>query len=236
MNYVTLYLAARRSLNWENIEKLTAKQIDHIGKMYDPELFEHFKKSVFFRWFNENTTNTTSFIKRSRKLLKKLDLDLSQKDMERINNIEPREFTERRAMKTIEVPYKDLREANMLDSDAFFFYKDVRLYRMNKTLYRQDHKGEIYITKNEMVFYDRDKNTINEVINFNIIEEVTLRKYGVEVQITDEQPVYIRYKDNELIFISLSRSLPAKVEIDFLNTVREESDTIERTIEAILDA
>lgn len=235
MKYVTLYLSARRSLNFKNVEKLSQKHIERIGKIYDAELFKHFKKSVFFRWFNENTSNATKFIKRTRKLVKKLDLEFSDSEIEKINNIEPREFTERRAMKTIEVPYKDLKEANMLNSDAFFFYKNVRLYRMNKTLYRQNHKGEIYITKNEMVFYDRDNKKINEVINFSIIEEVTLRKYGVEVQIIDGQPIYIRYKDNELIFISLSRTLPSKADIDFLNTVREESDTIERTIEAILD-
>lgn len=236
MDYITFYLSARKSLNHTNVEKLSSKQIEHIGKLYNEDYFSHYKKSIFFRWFTENSANTSSFVRKSRKLIRKLELELSDYDLEKINNIEPREFTERRALKTIEVPYKELSEYSMLEDHAYFFYKDVRLYRFHKTLYRLDHRGEIYITKNEIVFYDRVKNEINEVINFGIIEEVVLRKFGVEIHIIDEEPAYVRYKDNELIFISLSRALPTKVDIDFLNTAREESDTIERTIEAILDA
>ena len=123
----------------------------------------------------------------------------------------------------------------MLEDVAFFSYQDTRLYRYNKTLYRQEFKGELYITKNEMVFYDRVNNKISKIISISTIKEVVLKKFAVEMNITDEDTVYLRYKDNELIFISLSRLLPTKLDIDFLSTVKEDSDTIEKTIESFLD-
>lgn len=231
-----MYILAKKNLNAENIENLSIQEIEHIGKMYNnPEYFEYFKKKMFLRWFFLNSENTDIFIKRTKKLIKKLSIHLSEKEQMKIDNLEPREFTARRAKKTIEAPYIGLNGSETLEKNIFFFYKDVRTYYRRKTLLELEHYGEIYLSSKEIVFYNRKENAIERVIYFTEIREIVLKKYAVVLEIRWKPNIYLRYKDNELIFISLKRTAPTKTPLEFSEENRNDDNTAERTLETILN-
>lgn len=223
LDYFDMYLSTKETLNVKNIEKISLSNIEHIGKPYDKNNFEHLKKKIFFKWFFSNSENTNSFLKRSKKLLKKLDIELSEKEKEIISNIEPREFTERRSTKTIEVPYigLDNEYKETLDKNAFFFYHDLRLYKKRKFLLELKFRGEIYFTSKEIVTYDRKNNIINDIVIYKDIKSVTLKSYSIDLHMTNNSYVYLRYKDNELIYISLKRSiLNTKNNVNFFDETK----------------
>ncbi|NQX83187.1 MAG: hypothetical protein HRS50_00530 [Mycoplasmataceae bacterium] len=234
-NYINLYLSIRKTLNSKNVEKLSFDQIFHIGKMHKNDCFNHYKKQVFLKWFSENTENTIGFLKRVNKLLKKLELILSEKEKQKINNIEPREFTQRRSMKTVEVPYKRLDDTNSLMSNAFFFYKGIRVYEKEIILFKMKYYGEIYITSKEIVIYDRKKDEIKQIIKYKNITSIKLNSYCIEIKLRNKKNIFLRYKDNELIYISLNRLTTIKSTIKFNNVSKIKSGMIEKIIEKILN-
>ena len=208
LDYFNMYTSTKKMLNIENIESLSYANINLIGKTYKEKDFNHLKKKIFLSWFYNNSENTLSFSKRIKKLLKKLDIDLSEKEKEIIFNIEPREFTERRSMKTIEVPYShSLYMDNIrLEKNIFFFYSDLRLYVKNNILLELKHKSDIYFSSKEIVLYDKTKKEIKNFFLYKDIKEVILKKYTVKINLINGEKIYLRHKDNELIFISLKRS------------------------------
>ncbi len=239
--YLNLYLSVRNSLHVENVEKITADQLAHIGKNYDEELFSHYKKVVLLKWVYKNIENKISFYKKVQKLIKKLDVELTDAEMAEIESIEAREFTERRAFKTIEVPYRHITSGEgeisslLLLPDAYFFYKGLRTYRKRKLLFEKMFEGEIYMTLAEVVLYDRANNQIQMVIPHRTINGITLKSEYVEIKRKDEDSIYLRYKDNELIYISLKRAVTIKGGDGFKEQSREEFITTERTIESFLN-
>lgn len=230
-----MYLSVRKSLHTGNVDKISAEQLKHIAKPYDEELFNYYKKQLFLRWISENTVNSIAFVKKSRKLAKTLNIVLTDIDQEMFDRIEAREFTERRALKTIEVPYKGLPNTTLLRPDAFFFYKGIRTYKKRIMMFEKKYSGEIYMTKREVVLYDRKGNKVQLIIPHQQIEEITLKNEYVEMRLKrKEDSLYFRYKDNELIYISLRRTVPIGAKTEFLNEAREEFMTAERTLESLL--
>ncbi len=230
-----MYLSLRHTLHIDNVEKISYDQINHIGKTYDKELFDHYKKVVLLKWVYQNSENKISFFNRVKKLLKKLEVELTDFEMKEIESIEAREFTERRAFKTIEVPYKDNDKALLLLPFAFFFYKGIRTFKRRKILFEKMFEGEIYITPNEIVLYDRKENDIQLIIPHRTIKGITFKSGYVEVARTlDKDPLYFRYKDNELIYISLKRTVSIKSG-GFEDQHKGEFITTERTIESFLN-
>ncbi len=236
MEYFNLYLSLRRTLHTNNVEKISTAELDHIEKLYDKELFSHYKKVVFLRWVSENMANKISFANRVRKLIKKLDIELTDYEMRGIEGIEPREFTERRAFKTIEVPYKDLETSSLLlQPHAYFFYKGIRTYKRRKFFFEKLYEGEIYITIKEVVMYDRINNKIQQVIPHTDINAIKLKNEYVEIKMRNDDSIYLRHKDNELIYISLKRTVTIRGGEGFVAEQRDELMTTEKTIESFLN-
>lgn len=234
--YINMYLSIRHSLHIENVETLSVDQLNHIGKTYDYDLYKHYKKVVFLKWVYKNIENKISFYNRVKRLMNKLEIELSDSEMKEIESIEAREFTERRAFKTIEVPYKDNDKALLLLPYAFFFYKGIRTFRRRKLLFEKMYEGEIYMTPHEIVLYDRINNDIQMIIAHRTISGIRFRTEYVEIQRTlDKEPIYFRYKDNELIFISLKRTVNLKDVNGFKDEHRDDFITTEKTIESFLN-
>ncbi len=235
--YLNMYLALRNTLHVNNVEKVSIEQLEHIGRVYDKDLYTHYKKVVLLKWVYKNIENRISFHNKVNKLIKKLNVELTGEEAKEINSIESREFTERRAMKTIEVPYKGLDDSSILLSDnAYFFYKGIRTYRRRKLLFEKMYEGEIYITFREIVLYDRIENEIQLVIPHRTINGITLKSEFVEIKrIKGLDPIFFRYKDNELIYISLKRAVSIKGGEGFSDNQREDFITTERTIESFLN-
>ncbi len=234
--YINMYLSVKKTLHTKNVEKVSREQIKHMSKSYDEELFNHYKKIVFLRWATENSENKLSFAKRVQKLINKLDIELTSSESRVIEGIEAREFTERRAFKTIEVPYKDISEASLLlQPHAYFFYKGMRTYKKRKLFFEKKYDGEIYMTIREVVLYDRENNKIQEVFPHIDIMGITLRNEYVEVKMRNGEYIYFRHKDNELIYISLKRTVAIRNGEGFQTKQRDELLTTEKTIETFLN-
>ncbi len=234
--YLNMYLSIRKSLHTKNVEKISNEQLIHIGSHYNEELYNHYKKVVFLRWASENMDNKISFAKRVEKLKNKLGVELSDSEMKKIEGIEAREFTEHRALKTIEVPYLNIDSSSiLLRPDAFFFYKSVRTFKKRKLFFEKMFDGEIYMTTKEIVFYDREKHEIQMVLPQRRIKGVTLKNEYIEIKLEDNDAIYLRHKDNEIIYISLKRSLTIKAKDGFSSDQRDEFMTAERTIESFLN-
>ncbi len=233
-DYINLFLAARKNLNYKNIEKLSLSQIEHIGKMYDQYYFSHYKKQVFFRWFEVYRENTLAFSKRVKKLIKKINIDLSEIEKFRVDSIESKEFTQYRALKTLEIPYKFNSNALLLSPFAFFSYKNCRTYFKKIFLLEQLFIGEIFLTPKEIVFYNREKKQIQKVLKNSNIKRISLLKYSIKIEVFEGDDLYLRYKDNELIYISLNRTIKQKInEVEFKKEDLSDSNTTEKTIELI---
>ncbi len=235
IDYFNMYLIVRNSLHINNVEKISKDELEHISRMYDPNLFEHYKKMTFLKWVYKNSENKSSFLRRAQKVLKKLDVELTDVEMKELSNIEPREFTELRAFKTIEVPYKDIEDTILLQKDAFFFYKGIKTFRRRKIFFEKVFEGEIYITKKEVVLYDRSNHKIQLVISQNEINGVTLKNEYIKLSRFDKESIYFRYKDNELIYISLRRSIVIRDGEGYADQNRDDFLTTEKTLETLLN-
>lgn len=180
--------------------------------------------------------NKISFSRRVQRLIKKLNIELTDYELKNIEGIEPREFTERRAFKTIEVPYKGNETAFLLQPNAYFFYKGMRTYKKRKLFFVKEFEGEIYITIREIVLYDRKNNEIQEIVPHIDIDKIVLRNEYVEIKMRDgKDSLYLRHKDNELIYISLKRIVTIRGGGGFVAEQRDEFMTTERTIESFLN-
>ena len=221
-DYLNLYLSLRNVLNAENVDSLSYSQIQHIGKMQNEQYFSHYKKKVFFQWFQENVENTLSFSKKANKLVKKLELQLNGVEEMQIKNIEPREFTIHRALKIIEVPYKDKLEAENLSANAYFVYRGIRTYKKIGNHFETKYFGELFMTNKELVLYNRVKDNIDQVIEYDTIHDIELKSYSIIIKIINKPNVYLRYKDNELIFISLDRAINLKNDIPYKKNKKDE--------------
>ncbi|BDU67814.1 MAG: hypothetical protein TYPL_4670 [Candidatus Tyloplasma litorale] len=230
-----MYLAAQKILNYKNIEEISIEKINFLSKMYPNDYLEYYKASVFMRWFNENIENNLGFLKKARKLQKRLSINLSYHQENKLYDIEPRDFTKHRAMKTIEVPYKKELLTNNLQKDAFFFYKNIRTYEKGITFLEKKYIGEIYMTKKEIVLYDHFDKKIQKIINYKKIRSIKLKSYYIQLKIENEPDIFFRYFDNILIYISLSRVVKKKIIKNFENESKENSIKIEETIETILN-
>ncbi len=235
IDYFNMYLIVRNSLHIDNVEKISKDELEHISKLYNKELFEHYKKITFLKWVYKNSENKSSFLRRAQKVLKKLNIELNDVEMKELNNIEPREFTELRAFKTIEVPYKDIEDTILLQKDAFFFYKGIRTFRRRKIFFEKVFEGEIYITRKEVVLYDRANHKIQLVIPQSEINRVKLKNEYIQLSRFDKENIYFRYKDNELIYISLRRSIVINDGEGYVNQHREDFLTTEKTLETLLN-
>lgn len=236
IEYLNLYLSVRNSLHYKNIEKISVEQLNHLAKQYDEKLFTHYKKVTFMKWLYSNIENKISFHKRVLKLIKKLNIELTNYEKREIESLEAREFTERRAFKTIEVPYKDHNEALLILPDAYFFYRDIRTYTRRKILFEKKFMGEIYITLREVVLYDRENDDIQLIIPNRTINGVVLKNEYIKITRTgNQEPIYLKHRDNELIYISLKRSISLKKGDGFTVDTKNEFKTTEKTIESFLN-
>ncbi len=236
IDYMNMYLIVRNSLHMYNVEKISKDELNHISKSYKPELFDHYKKVIFWKWYYKNVENKTSFLNKAKKIVKKLDIELNDVELKEMHAIEAREFTELRAFKTIEVPYKNIENTILLLPDAFFFYKGLRTYRRRKLLFEKIFEGEIYITKREVVLYDRLNHKIQLVIPQSEIRGIALKNEYIQLKrFKDKEDIYFRYKDNELIYISLKRSITISTGDGYTEHNRDEFRTTETTIESLLN-
>lgn len=233
-DYINLYISLRRVLHTKNVEKLPYNKIEHLGKMHREDYFDHYLKSVFFRWMSENSKNTISFYKRANNLSKKLKLTLTHDEQQKIESVLPRELTTRRALKQMEAPYSNLDKAITLSTFAYFNYKQLRVYKREKFLLEKMFKSDVYMSPKELVFFDPVKEKIIKVVRHEDIKGIKLTSYGVEVEINKQDNIYLRYKDNELIYISLDRSISNKSKVDFEVETRDEASTAEKTIESLI--
>lgn len=205
-----------------------------MGKHYNIRHYEHYKKQIFFEWFANNSSNTIKFLKRTKKLIKKLDIFLTGQEQEKIENIESKEFTSRRGLKTIEVPQQISKTKLPIEHSAFFFYKGVKTYERKHTLLNQVCVGEIYFSAKEIILYDRKEKKIQKVIEYKSIRKVKLKNFAVVIILKSKKKVYLRYKDNEIIYLSLKRSSLEFVD-SFSDELQNERDISEKTIEFLLN-
>ncbi len=163
--YINMYTSVKKKFHIKNIEIISKDKIKYISRSYDNELFEHYKKQLFFKWLFINSQNTISFFDKVRKIIKKLEIELNDYESEKLLGIIPREFTSNRKLKTLEVPYKSISSSSMfLQPYAYFFYKKVKVYQKSIFLFKKLFEGEIYMTSREIVFYDRKNNQIQKII------------------------------------------------------------------------
>ncbi|NOQ50396.1 MAG: hypothetical protein GQ557_01860 [Mycoplasmataceae bacterium] len=201
--YLNFYLSGFRKLNVENIEKLTKNEIITIGKLYNREDFLELKKSIFWKWHNENIEYTDSYIKKLIKLKNKLELEFDSNDNDYIKCLREKQFTKIRTLKTLEVPY----ETNKFNIQpfAFFAYGNIRYYDLTsneglKLMFR----SELFISANEIVFFDRENNKINKIVKRKQITNIELLSYALLIK-TKERDFYLRTFCDEVIYISLER-------------------------------
>ena len=64
----------RTRINLENINSLKRKDIKRIGRTINNVFFDIYKRNLFFEYFDLNRKPTTSFINKSNKLLKELEI------------------------------------------------------------------------------------------------------------------------------------------------------------------
>jgi len=67
------------------------------------------------------------------------------------------------------------------------------------------YKSQMYISKNEIVFFDEKEQQILFTINKDDIKYIKKTRYSVLLRIKNKN-YHIRYKDNEIIFISFDRN------------------------------
>lgn len=232
LSYLNFFLSIKEIINHKNIEKISNSKLKHIEKMYDKNYFEIYKTQIFMSWLSKNMENTLNFSKRAKKLIKKLDITLTNSQMIKVENIESREFTQHRALKIIETPYKD--EDVELSSFSYFFYKNIRTYEKGVNFFKKIHTGEIFITPKEIVLYDQENNKIQLVIKNSELKKITLLRTCVKLEISNKRKFFFRYKDNELIYISLNRISSIRNSVVFSNQNFNNKVTFENMLNSFL--
>lgn len=232
IKYFNTKLSARHTINADNIEKLSKAHINNISKIYDKEIFDAYIRNVVAKWDKQNREYTKEYIKRFNNVIEKTEIKLDVFEKDYKNSLEPREFTSRRAMKTLEVPYEW--KQNNLDQFALWQYKNIRLYIEKDSYLSKIYKSQMYISKNEIVFFDEKEQQILFTINKDDIKYIKKTRYSVLLRIKNKN-YHIRYKDNEIIFISFDRNWPELTKENNIEESFSSQTTIEETIETILD-
>jgi hypothetical protein len=81
-------------------------------------------------------------------------------------------------------------------------------------------KSDLYLLRDEMVFYDKDERKIVISLKSNKIKYLNKHNYGLEVDMGKENYI-LRYLDNEVLFIALKRIYKKNVKKRHSNKTRE---------------
>lgn len=221
-------------INLDNFDSMSNKKIKTIESKFDPKHWKLYKMDLFKSWLKQNIEYTDTFVKKFIKIGEKLGLTRTNYYRTSLIDLEKREFTTRRAFKTIEVPYiNDLTEE--MSKYALFAYKDVKVYNNEKWMKLQ-FEGEMYITLSEIVFFHRPRNIIFEKIDTKSIINIIRNSYSIEIHLITGRVINLRYPDIEILYISLERTLSKSPLAKFTEDGKTEEiiDSLEKTEEIIL--
>jgi Neuraminidase (sialidase) len=84
------------------------------------------------------------------------------------------------------------------------------VYDENKRWLKLNSKGTLFILSDELIIWSLEKNEIVWQINIDDIYSYKLTDYAVLLNIKDEKNIILRYKDNDVLYISLQRIIADK--------------------------
>ncbi len=216
-------LTIKANLHPGNVEEITKKQLEHLLNQYDPDFVTEYKKKVFLKWYDLNKECNVSFIFRLKKLIRKLDITFLEHEKEYINSIYSKRLALDRAFKTIEVPYLNYvgdEDKKKICKDTYFSYLHIYVYEPQKILLKLKSIVDIYLSFQEIILFNKESEKTS-IVYANTIKSITLSKIGVEINLKrDDNKIVLRYKDNEILYISLSRCFK-KEKIKFKNLLEK---------------
>lgn len=200
-SYLTVNTLASEYLNIDNLEEISKQEILKIAKLFEAEYFYFYKKKLFWKWDKKNFENTTNYYKRFFKIYKKLEIKFEDFEKNKLELYKAKYFTKIRNLKTLEAPYKD----KNVKSIVYFNYKDVSLFLENGLLFNKVLTSDLGISHNEMVFYNRKNKEIELIFYLKDIKRINLKEKWIEIFLKDKRLFFLRYLENEIIYISLRR-------------------------------
>ncbi len=198
-----------KHLNINNVDKLSKKEIAKIGKPFDPKMFELYKRNLFFEFFDKQRTPNRSFINKTNRLIKKLDLNLKSFEYKYLKSLVIEEFTLNRSRKILEIPFGD--NLNYLTENATFHYRGIKIFRRNKHFfYERIFSGDLYFLKDQLVLFNLERGEIYRKIKIDAGAQITKNKYSINLQLLHHknkeiEELIFTWENINILFITLQR-------------------------------
>ncbi|BDV02215.1 MAG: hypothetical protein HPAVJP_1040 [Candidatus Hepatoplasma vulgare] len=201
ISFFTANILASEYLNIDNLEEISKEEILKIEKLFETKFFYIYKKKLFWKWDKKNFENTTEYYKKFFKIFRKLNIKFEDFEKNKLELYKAKYFTKVRNLKTMETPYKK----EGVNPIIYFNYKDVSLFSQNGFLFDKVVTSNLGISYNEMVFYNKKNKEINLIFYVKDIKEIFLKEKWVEIILKNKKVFFLRYLENEIIYISLRR-------------------------------
>ena len=190
------------AFNLTSIKKSEIKKLD-LNYKNNLKLWNDHKRKVIKQWIKMQDNFNTKLQEEVKKFLKKLYIDTDKEIEELMFSLERREFTNRRAFKQIEVPFSFIEGYD--NKYALWFFRNVKLYDNTQRWMKEITDKDLYLFRDELVWWDKETRTISYVIKASDISKMEKVDYGVQLNIKGIKLI-LRYVDNEVLFIALKRT------------------------------
>jgi hypothetical protein len=141
---------------------------------------------------------------RLRKIIVKLDINLSTSEKLFLLTLESEELTKKRAFKTLQYNFSNTKQFK--GKKCYFIYKDVKYYHRKGEGLKLIANVDLFFLEDQIVFFDKKANGYVNIIKYNKIRQIKKHNYGIQI-FAGMSTALLRYGELNVIYITIMRSI-----------------------------
>ena len=202
--YFTTKISVQEQFNIDNIESISKSNLNIIAKKHNPIFFNIYKRNLLAKWHSVKYENNEFYFLRLRRIIGKLEINLTDKEEQYLLTLESEDLTRRRAFKTLQYPFQV--EERFKNKNCYFFYKDVKFYRHSGKGLKLISNIDLYFLEDQIIFYDKKAKGFVNIIKYNKIRDVSRESYGIQIY-AGLKTALLRYDEIDVIYITIIRMI-----------------------------
>ncbi|WP_338983760.1 hypothetical protein [Spiroplasma endosymbiont of Othius punctulatus] len=187
-------------LNPETVLKTNKFKINKLEKQYkDDSDYIDYKHWVLFKWVRDNFSISEIFIWRFNKIIKKMKIELSEREKKFVRQLEELVFTTWRPLKEMQVKFttQDKESVNLFQSSCNLHFFD------GKKELEQIGTFDFYYSTDQIIITDKDQKIKHKIKYIDIVNMIP-KQYGIVLECKKVQYL-VRGKNKLLTYVMLSR-------------------------------
>ncbi|QHX35689.1 hypothetical protein STIUS_v1c01340 [Spiroplasma sp. TIUS-1] len=185
-------------LNPDNVLKIGKLKLKKLDSQHSEDKnYVDYKHWVLFKWVKDNFLITELFLFEFNKIIKKLKIELTEREKKFVRQLEELVFTTWRPLKEMQIKFKSKEKVNLYQSSC-----NLHFFNNTKEI-EQIGTFDFFYSTSQIIITDKDQR-IKHKIKYNNIISITPKQFGIIIECEKVQYL-VRGKNKLLTYVMLSR-------------------------------